>query len=176
MILKGSKIYLQEGLREEDYALILKGYTDLSVFGFVYFAKEASGLKTVQEVKKFVNRIENETVFGIYSTLDNKFIGYTTLEPEPEEDEACEYSVFILDKDYWGKGIGEEVTKIMVNYIFNILGFKKTVLTVAEHHEKAIALYEKIGFKRIKLIPNDREIFLDGKWIKSGTAEMALDK
>lgn len=173
MTLKGAKIYLQEGLREEDYALILKGYTDLSVIGFVNFSRKTINFKTVEEAKEFVNGIENETVFGIYA-LDDKFIGYATLEPEGKD--ACEYAIFILDKEYWGEGIGEEVTKIMVDYIFNTLGFKKAVLTVAEHHEKAIALYEKMGFKKTKLIPNDREIFLDGEWIQSGTVEMILDK
>jgi RimJ/RimL family protein N-acetyltransferase len=169
MILKGDKIYIQEGLREEDYSLVLKGYTDLGVIGFVNFGKEVSGFKTVEEAKEFVNGIENETVFGIY-TLDDKFIGYVTLEPESED--ACEYAIFILDKDYWGKGIGEEATKIMQDYIFNTLGFKKATLSVAELHEKAIALYERVGFRKTKLIPNDREIYLDGKWIRCGTVKM----
>ena len=105
--LKGSKIYLKEGLREEDYALVLRGYQDLSVIGFVNFAKKTVNFKTVEEAKEFVNGIENETVFGIY-TLDDKFIGYATLEPELEEDGACEYAIFILDKDYWEKESGKK--------------------------------------------------------------------
>ena len=169
MILKGEKIYIKEGLREEDYLFILKGYTDLEVVSFVYFAKEASQFKTVEETKNFVNGIEGETVFGIY-TNENKFIGYTTLEPEDEN--VCEYSIFILDKNYWGKGIGEEVTKMMLNYAFNKLRFEKVILTVSEHHQKAIELYERMGFTKTKLIPNDREIFLDGKWFLSGTIKM----
>lgn len=169
MILNGGKIYLKEGLRGEDYPLVLKGYQDLGVIGFVNFAKIVSQFKDVEEAKEFVNGIENETVFGIYASED-KFIGYATLEPEGED--ACEYAIFILDKKYWGEGIGEEVTKIMLDYVFNNLGFKKATLTVAELHEKAITLYEEMGFKKVKIIPNDREIFLNGKWIKSGTLEM----
>lgn len=173
MILKGEKIYLKEGLEEEDYPLILKGYNDLGVIGFVNFAKETVNFKTIEEARDFVNGIENETVFGIY-TLGDKFIGYATLEPERKG--VCEYAIFILNKGYWGKGIGEEITKIMTDYIFNKLGFKKITLTASEFHQKAIALYEKMGFKKTKLIPNDREIFLDGKWIPSGTIEMELNK
>jgi len=169
MILKGSKIYLQKWLREEDYALVLKGYTDLSVVGFVNFAKKTVNFKTVEEAKEFVNGIEKEMVFGMY-TPEDKFIGYATLEPEGKD--ACEYAIFILDKNYWGKGIGEEATKIILDHIFNTLGFKKATLATSEHHQKAIELYEKMGFKKTKLIPSDREIFLDGKWIQSGTVEM----
>lgn len=160
-------------MKEEDYPHILKGYQDLSVIGFVNFAKIVCQFKTFEEAKEFVNGIKNETVFEIY-TSENKFIGYATLEPEGED--ACEYAIFILDKDYWGKGIGEEVTKIMLDYIFNNLEFKKAILNVAELHKKVIALYEKTGFRKVKTIPNDREIYLDGKWIKSGTVEMELGK
>jgi len=173
MILKGSKIYLQEGLREEDYALILKGYQDLGIIGFVNFAREVSSFTIVEEAKKFVNGIKKETVFGIY-TLSDEFVGYATLEPEGKD--MCEYAIFILDNKYKGRGIGTEVTEIMINYVFNKLEFKRITLTTSEFHSKAIALYEKMGFKKTKLVPNDREIYLDGKWIQSGTVEMALCK
>jgi RimJ/RimL family protein N-acetyltransferase len=170
-ILKSERVFLREGLREEDYPLILKGYNDLEAVNFVNFAKKTVGFKTVQEAKEFVNGIENEIVFGIY-TIENEFIGYATLEPEGEN--ACEYAIFILDKNYRGKGIGAEVTKIVTDYVFNKLGFEKIILTTSEHHKKAIALYEKMGFRQTEIIPDDREIFLDGKWISSGTVVMEL--
>lgn len=169
MILKGEKIYIKEGLKEEDYSLILKGCIDLEVVGFIYFAKKVSSFRTIEEAKKFVNGVEGETVFGIY-TIENKFIGYTTLEPENEN--VCEYSIFILDKNYWGKGVGEEVTKMILDYAFNKLKFEKIILFTSEYHKKAIELYERMGFTKTKLIPNGREIFLDGKWLLSGTVEM----
>ncbi|MDD4531714.1 MAG: GNAT family N-acetyltransferase [Candidatus Pacebacteria bacterium] len=169
MILKGEKIYLKEGLREADYELILKGYTDLSVVGFVSFAKKSVELKTVAEAKKFFHEIEPEIVFGIYNS-DDKFIGYTSLEKI--EDDEYEFSVLILNKDYWGKGIGEEASRMTLNYAFNDLGAKKVVLYTSEFHDKAIALYERMGFQKTKTIPNDREIYMNGQWIKSGTVEM----
>lgn len=173
MILKGAKIYLQEGLREEDYALILKGYIDLDSMKFVSFGKEAVGLKNVDEARKLFHEMEDGIVFGIY-TYENKFIGYSSLADIKEEE--CEFAIFILDKNYWGKGIGEEVMRMTLNYAFEEMSIEKIWLTTSEYHKNAIALYEKMGFKRTKLIPNDREIFLDRKWIKSGTVEMILDK
>ena len=173
MTIKGSKIYLQEGLKEEDYALILKGYTDLGVIGFVCFAKEAIKLKTTEEAKKFFYEIESEIVFGIY-TFEDQFIGYTSLEKM--ENSEYEFGVLILDKNYWGKGMGEEATKLTLAYAFNELGLSRVFLNVSENHEKAIMLYEKLGFRKTKNIPNDREIYLDGRWLKSGTVEMILSK
>ncbi|MFA5777066.1 MAG: GNAT family protein [Parcubacteria group bacterium] len=171
MILKGSKIYLQEGLREEDYSLILKGYTDLSVIGFVCFAKEAIKLKTNQEAKKFFHEIESEIVFGIYD-LEGEFVGYTSLEKD--KNGGYEFGIIILDKNYWSRGIGAEAIRLTLEYAFNNLGLSRVLLNVSEYHQKAIELYEKMGFKKTKLIPNDREIYLDGKWLRSGTVEMEL--
>lgn len=169
-ILRGSKIYLQEGLREENYFLILKGFTDLDVIGFVCFANESVKLKTAEEAKKFFSEIEPDIVFGIH-TPEDKFIGYTSLEKTENPDEY-EFSVLILDKNFWRMGIGEEATKLTLNYAFDVLKAKKIILHTSEFHQKAIELYEKMGFKKTKLIPNDREIYLNGKWILSGTVEM----
>ena len=77
-----------------------------------------------------------------------------------------------MDKNYQGKGIGREVSKIALDYIFKELKFFEVILTVSELHEKAIKLYESLGFEKTNLVPNDREIFLNGKWIQSGTVEM----
>jgi RimJ/RimL family protein N-acetyltransferase len=173
MISKGSIIYLEEGLREEDYSLILKGYTDLSVIRFVCFAKESVKLKTIKEAKKLFHEIEEGIVFGIYD-LEDKFIGYTSLEKM--ENGKYEFGILILDKNYWNKGIGEEATKLTLDYAFNNLGLSKVFLNVSEYHQKAIELYEKMGFKKTKLVSNDREIFMDRKWIKSGTVEMEIYK
>ncbi|MFH0969085.1 MAG: GNAT family N-acetyltransferase [Patescibacteria group bacterium] len=173
MILKGGKIYLQEGLREEDYPLILKGYTDLSVIGFVCFAKESIKLKTVEETRRFFHEIESEIVFGIYD-LEDKFIGYTSLEKMKNGE--YEFGILILDKNCWNKGIGAEATRLTLDYAFNNLGLSRVFLNVSEYHKKAMELYENLGFKKFNLIPNDREIFLDEKWLPSGTVEMELNK
>lgn len=175
-ILKGEKVYIQEGLKEEDYPLILSGYTNLEVINFVNFAKQSVAFKTVEEAKSFALAPEepDQLIFGIY-TYEDAFIGYTTLSEFKEKTE-CEFAIFILNKQYWVKGIGAEVTRLILDYAFNGLGIEKVVLTTSEYHEKAIALYERIGFKKTKLIPNDREIFLNGKWVLSGTVEMEIKK
>ena len=53
MILKGETIYLKKDLQEENYALILKGFTDLDVMKYVGFVKRSLKLNSVDEAKKF---------------------------------------------------------------------------------------------------------------------------
>lgn len=171
-ILKGEKIYLKEGLREEDYPVILRGYKNLEVINYVSFAIETIKFKTIEEAKKFTLEVDNQIIFGIY-TYENIFIGYATLSEFDGKDE-CEFAIFILDQNYWGRGIGLEATELIIDYAFEKLGIRKIVLYVSEYHERAIKLYEKVGFKKKKFIPDDREIFKDGGWLLSGTVLMEI--
>lgn len=171
-ILRGEKFYLKKGLEEADYPLILRGYTDLEVINYVSFALETIKFKTVQEAKEFTLEVEGQIIFGIY-TPEDAFIGYTTLSEFDGKDE-CEFSIFILDKNYWGKGIGLEATKMMLAYAFDKLGIRKVVLYTSEYHKRAIELYKKAGFQEKKKIPNDRVVFENGGWLLSGTILMEI--
>lgn len=64
----------------------------------------------------------------------------------------------------------------MLRYGFGELKMEKIVLSTSEFHTKAIALYEKVGFKKTKLIPNDRTIYHNSEWALSGTVEMEIGR
>lgn len=173
MALQGKQIYLKENLSEENYPLLLKWLTDLEIIGYLYSAKRMVEFKAVKDVKNFLAEEKDEMFWEIY-TQDNKFIGYTSL-CSFQGKEQCEFSVFILDKNYWGKGIGLESTKMMLDYVFNKLRMKKVVLETSEFHEGAIKMYEKAGFEKVEIIPNDRTVFHDGKWVLSGSVIMSIN-
>jgi lincosamide nucleotidyltransferase A/C/D/E len=170
MILHGKQIYIKKGLVEENYPLLLKWFNDLDVMGYIGWVKRGFALKNIKELKKFISELEDGIIFGIYNR-DDQFIGYTSLSDFKGKVE-CEFGIFILDKNFWGKGIGLEVTRLMLDYAFNRLGMDRVVLSTSEFHTNAIRLYEKAGFKKTDLISNDRTIFHNGEWVLSGTVEM----
>lgn len=172
MNLIGDKIYLKENISEENYPLLLQWFNDLEVVGYLYSAKRISEFKTVQDAKEFLAEEKDEIFWEIYAN-DGKFIGYASL-CDFREKERCEFSVFILNKKYWGKGLGTEVTKIMVKHAFKELGIKTVILETSEFNQGAISVYEKVGFKKIKVVPNDRTVFHNGKWMKSGSVVMEI--
>jgi len=174
MIIQGKQIYLKENLSEENYPLLLMWLTDLEIIGYVYFAKRMAEFKTVEDVKNFLAEEKDEIFWEIY-TKDNKFIGYTSL-CDFNRKEQCEFSVFILDKNYWSKGMGLEATRLILKYAFSDLGMKTVILETSEFHQGAIKMYEKAGFKKVKIIPNDRTVFHDGKWVLSGSIIMDINK
>ncbi|KKP66614.1 MAG: hypothetical protein UR65_C0086G0004 [Candidatus Moranbacteria bacterium GW2011_GWE2_35_164] len=62
----------------------------------------------------------------------------------------------------------------MLRYGFNQLEMEKIILSTSEFHIKAIALYEKMGFEKTQLIPEDRTIYHNNEWLLSGTVEMEI--
>jgi|GEM_PF-1158266 RimJ/RimL family protein N-acetyltransferase len=168
-----SQIILKKNLSERNYPLLLKWLSDKSIIGYLYSARRMVNFKTVRDVKKFLAE-EKDEIFWEICANNGKFIGYTSLCGF--KNNQCEFSVFILDKKYWGKGIGGEVTRLMLDFAFDELKMKKVVLETSEHHQSAIKLYERIGFKKRKYIPNDRTIFHRGKWILSGSVIMSINK
>ncbi len=62
-------------------------------------------------------------------------------------------SIAVLD-DYRGRGIGSELMKYSMESMKNDYGAKEVYLEVRVSNEPAIKMYEKLGFKKIKIIPN----------------------
>ena len=106
MLMQGEKVYLKEGFAEENYPLLLNWFHDLEVMGYIGWVKRGLALENVEQLKSFIAELEGGIIFTINDKEDN-FIGYTSL-CDFKGKEECEFGIFILDKTYWGKGIGME--------------------------------------------------------------------
>lgn len=49
--------------------------------------------------------------------------------------------------EFQNTGIGKNATEILIEYAFNTLGLRKICLEVYGFNERAIAMYEKLGFQ-----------------------------
>ncbi len=52
-----------------------------------------------------------------------------------------------LGADYVNQGYGTEALRLFVEYYFDELGFDKMALDVAAHNQRAIRVYQKLGFQ-----------------------------
>lgn len=84
--------------------------------------------------------------FGIFWKENNQHIGTVKLEPIDFEKGYAVVGILIGEKLFWGKGIATEVTNLIVDYAFNILGLDEIRLGVLEEHTAARRVYEKCGF------------------------------
>lgn len=86
----------------------------------------------------------NSVVLGIES--GGELIGTAGLMNIDWVNRSAEYGVGIYLPSYWNKGIGTEVTNLVLKYAFEYLNLNRVWLRVLEHNRRALHVYEKCGF------------------------------
>jgi RimJ/RimL family protein N-acetyltransferase len=105
---------------------------------------------TIAGLKKYIaKKIASPNCFfvGIFDKKKKKHIGNIKLEPIDWERKGTEYGIVIGEKNYWGKGFGEEATRLIIDYAFNQLGLNEMYLGVIPQNKNAVELYKRLGFK-----------------------------
>ena len=87
------------------------------------------------------------TCFGIEEKSTNNLIGMTFLKDINLINRACEFAIFIGDKNAKGKGYAKEATLKTIKFAFNDLNLNRVFLIVQEDNIPAKKLYEKCGFR-----------------------------
>jgi len=77
---------------------------------------------------------------------DEKFIGICALFDFDHTAHTCELGVAIGDKDYWGKGYGQDAVALLVHYAFHYRNFRRVWLRVHGRNERAQRAYQAVGF------------------------------
>ncbi|MFC1630134.1 GNAT family N-acetyltransferase [Patescibacteria group bacterium] len=80
-------------------------------------------------------------------TAWDRHIGNIKLEPIDFKNRKATAGILIGNKDYWGRGIGTEAMKLLVDYGFKYLNLKEINLGVLSQNKAAIRVYEGVGFK-----------------------------
>lgn len=110
---------------------------------------------TIEELKAYIDK-KNKQIdcifLGIYIKENDKHVGNLKLEPIDKDN--AHFSIMIGDKDYWGKGIGTEATRLITDFGFEKLNLESIDLDVISENVRAIKTYEKVGFKTYKTVPN----------------------
>lgn len=97
-------------------------------------------------VNWYNNQINQELSWII--DYQEKCIGYAGFHNVSKEDNNATYRIGIFDPDFHSKGIGTEVTKLLVKYGFEVMKWHRIDLKVLDYNLRGICCYEKCGFKR----------------------------
>lgn len=112
-----------------------------------YLETRETSIKDLKSYIRDKNASKDTLFFGIFYNKNNKHIGNIKLEPiNPMEGKAA-LGLLIGNKDYWGKGIGTEATKLLIQYAFDNLKINEINLGVISENKAAIRVYEKAGLK-----------------------------
>ena len=89
----------------------------------------------------------NDVILAIEEKKTGTHIGNVKLGPIHWVHRVATYGILIGEKEFWGKGVGVEATRLMVEYGFQKLNLHRIDLGVFANHEAALHCYEKVGFK-----------------------------
>jgi RimJ/RimL family protein N-acetyltransferase len=85
--------------------------------------------------------------FAIHEVATDDLIGTTALSDLTPSNRSALFRIVIGEKERWGRGYGTEATALVAWQAFTRLGLGQVRLEVFRHNERAIAVYERIGFR-----------------------------
>lgn len=78
--------------------------------------------------------------------VDQQYIGHCSLSGLRQPHGDLELGILIGDREYWSRGYGREVVRVLLSYGFQALGARRIALTTHEDNPRAIRCYAACGF------------------------------
>nr|WP_272913728.1 GNAT family protein [Halalkalibacter okhensis] len=121
---------------------------------------------SIDETKKFVEEVilnsHSSKSYIIELKKDHSPIGVTSLINIDSKNRNAECIIDIGEKEYWGKGYGSEALKVLLDYAFLELNLHRVSLRVFSLNERAIHIYNKLGFEKEGVIRES--LYRNGRW------------
>ncbi|XP_053731686.1 N-acetyltransferase 9 [Synchiropus splendidus] len=80
---------------------------------------------------------------------------------DPADTSLAELEVMVAESSFRGKGIGKEVTQMMMHYGVAKLGIKKFEVKIGLDNKASIALFKKLNFREVSLCNVFKEVTLE---------------
>jgi RimJ/RimL family protein N-acetyltransferase len=147
-LFNGERVRLT-ALHPDDAPLMARWYED-GEFARMWDAAPANP-KTAESLRKWfeeVNASKSDFAFGIRQMYSDDLIGYIDLSDILWNHGAAWMALGIGDPVNRGKGYGFEAINLVLRFAFHEINLHRVQLNVFGYNERAIKLYERIGFQR----------------------------
>lgn len=107
--------------------------------------------QTPDDVTKWLEEAQKASdgyLFAIRQRDGDELLGFIEIDGILWTHGVGWLGIGIGERENWGQGIGGEAMRLALNFAFNELNLHRIQLTVFAYNERAIALYEKLGFVR----------------------------
>ena len=102
----------------------------------------------MQNIVSDVSKQQSQ-VFSIVDLETDSSIGRCMLFNLDRVNRQAALGIVIGEKEYWGKGFGQDAAKLLLDYGFNLLNLNNIMLGTYSFNERAQACFRKLGFKEI---------------------------
>ncbi|MBI5667088.1 MAG: GNAT family N-acetyltransferase [Chloroflexi bacterium] len=147
-LFEGRKVRLFP-LNPNDAAVLARWQADADYLRLL--DSEPAFAKSEQQLADWLHdrrRGRDSYLFGIRTLDDDGLIGFVELGDILWTHRTSWLAIGIGDRAYRGQGCGYDAMRLVLDFAFKELNLHRVQLTVFEYNEPAIALYEKLGFRR----------------------------
>lgn len=147
MLLSGERVRLSV-LTHQD-APVIAGWEDDTDFLRLVDASPARP-RTAEEVIRWMDAFQKSTTdfaFGIRRQDTDSLIGWIALDEIIWAQQVGGLAIGIGRRDHWGQGYGKEALSLLLDFAFDELNLHRIQLTVFAYNQRAIRLYERLGFQ-----------------------------
>ena len=143
-MLKGEKVLLRP-MKQEDVARQHEFFQDAELHVLDCDYPRVSPIEVTQAFYESRTKFDDNTApFAIEA--DGKYIGYCTLMHVRNRNRSAELGIMIGDRDYWGRGYGREVIRLLLDYGFRYLGLHRIEAFPNEKNLRSIRCLQSCGF------------------------------
>jgi ribosomal-protein-alanine N-acetyltransferase len=144
---EGSQVLLRPLERADLNERYLGWLNDPEVTRYTEVGMFPSTAEDLENYYRSVTSSRNDVILAVVDKKSGRHIGNVKLGPIHWIHRSATFGILIGEKESWGKGAGEEATRLMVEYGFHRLNLHRIDLGVYAEHEAAVRCYEKVGFK-----------------------------
>jgi len=113
-------------------------------------------------IKRHSNRAD-EVLWTIADTATDQCIGHVGLYQIDGRARKGQFAILIGDRALWGQGLGTRITQAVVSWAFMELNLHKVSLHVLTNNERAIGIYESLGFHSEGILRDEQ--FREGQFL-----------
>jgi len=143
-VILGEKTRLR-AIEREDIPTFVRWFNDPEVRRYLEMYMPMSKAEEEQWFERYL-KDDNSRFFGI-ETCDGVLIGNVGLHSIDWKNRSAVLGVVIAEKEYWGKGYGSDAITTLLSFVFGEMNLHRIHLSAFEFNERAIACYEKCGFR-----------------------------
>lgn len=158
--IEGSQIYLRP-ITVEDTDDVVRWRNDKKIVeNFIY----RKNISREEHLDWLHNKVETGQViqFIICDLRNDKPLGSIYLQNFNEVSRQAEEGIFLGEEEAYGRGIGTEAAKLVLDYAFSTLKLHKLTARVLGYNQGSRKMHEKAGYQQESYLKD--ELFLDGKY------------
>lgn len=152
-ILRGEQVWLRP-IEKEDF--LNNSIDDVDLAHFAGFRRPFSQMETEQFLQHMAGQEHREVTFAICLLGSKAAIGNCGLRNVDTDNGSAEVSIAIIGRENWGKGLGTDAMRALVDFAFGEMRLERIWLRVFDYNPRAIRSYEKVGFVKEVLLRKDR--------------------